>query len=636
MASCQLCIAQRAKRNLLHQFSKEMIQQSLLPVEQWKPFPQTAESWSTILPDSIRQKIIRNGEQYNNQPFASLPATVMLEFKNTGNRTNYEQVSFDKRHQLFSLLLAESVEQKGRFIPTIVNGIWSLCEESYWGVPAHLYLQKDGSGLVNVNDPSVDLFVSETAVILALTDYLIGKQLDAFSPLLRKRIYDEVDNRMLTPLEKDSERYGYLGGAKGERIVNNWNPWVISNWVTALLLLEKNNDRRVQELHHALLLLDNYIDGLGSDGAVDEGPSYWFGAVGKLFDALNIVESATGGKITIYNDPVIQKAGSYIYKMHIHDNYFIPIADAAPVINADGLLLYRIGKAVKDTAMQNFGAWAFHNIDDNALLSKEFARPRKLWNLLALKDCTAETGKDPALTDVWLESIQVMAARSRNGLFVATHGGHNAESHNHNDVGDVMVYAYGKPVIVDVGLGTYTAKTFSNERYTLWYNTSAYHNLPVINGIQQQAGRSFEATGVVYTANVKTAKLQMDIAKAWPAEAGVQQWKRTVLLEKEQNRVVLADEFKLASAVPLTQTFMTPCTTDIQQTGKIIFNVEGKRIELQYDAKSWEVSKETLLLNQPDEKRIADNWNNGPLYRILLKSKADKSSGKFTYKIQMR
>jgi len=57
---------------------------------------------------------------------------------------------------------------------------------------------------------------------------------------------------------------------------------------------------------------------------------------------------------------------------------------------------------------------------------------------------------------------------------------------------------------------------------------------------------------------------------------------------------------------------------------------------LQYDAKAWEVSKESLPLNQPDEKRIADNWNNGPLYRILLKSKANKSSGKFIYKILMR
>ncbi len=634
--SCCLLHAQVSKRNLLHRFTAAHITVSLLPLEQWKPFPQTAEAWGAVLPGNIVQQVIRNGEQYLNKPFTSLPASLMLEYKLNGNRTNYEKVSFGKRHQLFSLVLAESVEQKGRFTESIINGVWSLCEESYWGVPAHLYLQQDGPGLVNVIDPSVDLFVSETAAILALTDYLLGKQLDAVSALLRKRIYAEINERLLTPLEKNSEHYAYLGGADGRRIVNNWNPWVISNWVTALLLLEKDAGRRTNELAHALELLDNYINGLGTDGAVDEGPSYWFGAVGKLFDALNMIESATNGRLSIYNEPVIRLAGSYIYKMHISGNYFISIADAAPKINADGLLLYRVGKAVKDTTMMHFGAWAYQHIDDNSLLSDEFARPRKLWNLLAVKECAAAAGKDPALTDVWLESIQVMAARSRNGLFVAAHGGHNAESHNHNDVGDVIVYANGKPVIVDVGLGTYTAKTFSNERYSLWYNSTAYHNLPVINGIQQQAGRQFEAKQVSYSTNAKTSTLQMDIGAAWPAEAGIQQWKRTILLEKDKGRALITDDYKATTALQsLTQTFMTSCPVNMQQPGKLIFQVDNKtQVELSYDSKLWQITKEELKLTQPDEKRIADNWNGGPLWRILLKNKVNKSSGKFLYVIK--
>jgi enterochelin esterase-like enzyme len=630
-----LSLAQVTKRNLLSRFSKEQIAQSLLPAGQWKPFPQTAEAWKAVLPDSTIQQIIHDGEQYLNKPFATIPASVMLDFKRTGIRTTYEDLSFGKRYQLFSLVLAEMVEGKGRFTESIMNGIWSLCEESYWGINAHLYLQNDNSGLADVDDPSVDLFVSETAAILALTDYLVGSQLDAISPLLRKRIYEEVNTRMLLPLEKNSDRFGYLGGTDGRRVVNNWNPWVISNWITALLLLEKNETRRVQELHHALILLDNYINGLGTDGAVDEGPSYWFGAVGKLFDALNMLESATSGKLSIYNEPVIRLSGSYIYKMHIAGNNFISIADAAPKISADGLLLYRIGKAVNDTAMKDFGVWAYHHIDDNPVLSKEFARPRKLWNLLALEEVAAKQAIDPVLKDAWLESIQVMVARSANGLMVAAHGGHNAESHNHNDVGDVLVYSHGKPVIIDVGAGTYTAKTFSNERYSLWYNSTAYHNLPVINGVQQQAGKEFEAKQVHYTANDKKAQLQMDIGAAWPAAAGVQQWKRTVTLDKEHNRASVTDEYKLDKpATQLTQTFMTSCVTTISQPGKIIFDVPNEKpVQLEYDARSWEVTKEELLLTQPDEKRIADNWNNGPLWRILLNSKGNKKEGKFLYTI---
>lgn len=44
----------------------------------------------------------------------------------------------------------------------------------------------------------------------------------------------------------------------------------------------------------------------------------------------------------------------------------------------------------------------------------------------------------------------------------------NLERHNHNDIGQFIVYADGKPVIIDVGVETYTAKTFSERRYEIW------------------------------------------------------------------------------------------------------------------------------------------------------------------------
>ena len=189
------------------------------------------------------------------------------------------------------------------------------------------------------------------------------------------------------------------------------------------------------------------------------------------------------------------------------------------------------------------------------------------------------------LEDVWLKSIELMIARTDKGLFVAAHGGHNAESHNHNDVGDLILYADGEPVIIDVGSGTYTSKTFSKDRYTLWYNTSAYHNLPSINGFQQQAGRQFEAKNVIYTANSVHTQLKMDIAAAYPAEAGIKQWIRTVNVEKKTNRIIVKDNYTSASPLKqLTQTFMTICPTDIQQPGKIIFDVAGKKVLMEYDA----------------------------------------------------
>ena len=396
-------LSQQKELNLLSRYSKEEVAQALIPLLQWHPFPRTAKEWQDILPDTIREEIIRQAEQLVTMPFQPLPATLMLEYVRTGNRSNYEAVSFHKREQLFTLALAESIEKKGRFTNAIANGVWSICEESFWGVPAHIGLQKAGVGLADVEDPVVDLFAAETAAALAMTDYLAGNELDSVSPLLRKRIYYEANRRMLNSLERESNRYWYF-----KEHTNNWNPWITSNWMITLLLLEKNEQRRASELYHAMKLTDIYLNELGQDGAIDEGPGYWFDAVGRFFVELNVIESTTAGRISFFKETLTRLLASYIYKTHIGGNYFVSIADAYPVLHPDGLMIYRFGKAVNDTNMQNFGAYFFHKGGD--FNREEFTMADRLWNFTVMKECYKEKGNEPLLKDVWLKSIELMVS----------------------------------------------------------------------------------------------------------------------------------------------------------------------------------------------------------------------------------
>jgi len=256
----------------------------------------------------------------------------------------------------------------------------------------------------------------------------------------------------------------------------------------------------------------------------------------------------------------------------------------------------------------------------------------RLWNFTEIKNLNKGKGNEPLLDDVWLKSIELMVARTSKGLFAAAHGGHNAESHNHNDVGDFIIYADGEPVIIDVGSGTYTAKTFSKDRYNLWYNTSAYHNLPSINGIQQQAGRQFEARNVKYTFNSELAQLKMDITAAYPVEAGLKQWIRTVSVEKKKNTIIVKDSFISDTTLEkLTQSFMTTCETDIKEPGKIIFNVAGTKVLMEYNADKWDIRKEEALTHSPDEKKLEDNWGHRPIWRLQLTCKKLLAKDNFTY-----
>ena len=126
--------------------------------------------------------------------------------------------------------------------------------------------------------------------------------------------------------------------------------------------------------------------------------------------------------------------------------------------------------------------------------------------------------------------IQVAAGRRRAGppVSICALGGHNAESHNHNDVGNFVVYLDGNPVLIDVGVESYTAKTFSSKRYEIWTMQSAFHNLPTINGVMQAAGRQYEARDVSFHADDAAAEFSADLAAAYPKEAAVEKWRRTV------------------------------------------------------------------------------------------------------------
>ncbi|WP_324679090.1 heparinase II/III domain-containing protein [Hymenobacter sp. GOD-10R] len=625
LVSTTLAHAQVTPRDILsRRYSVEAVRAALLPRGQWVPYPRTPAAWQQALPDSVRRRVVQAGEAAQSLAFAAIPATTMLDFVRNGNRSRYEQASFGKRSQLMTLVLAESVEGQGRFLDAIANGVWSICEESFWGVSAHLGGQKGGSGLPNVEDRIVDLFDAETAADLALTDYFVGEQLAKVSPLVRPRIYYETNLRLFQPLLAQPDRYEYL--KKGTK-VNNWNPWIMSNWLVATLLLEPDEARRSQMTRAALEGLDLYLNGLGEDGGCDEGPSYWFVAGGSVFDALEILHSASAGKIDVYREPLIRNMASYVYKMHIAGQYFVDFSDADPTMRPDGLMLYRFGQRLQDPTLMQFGRWAYSTFGTDALPSptgqyrQEFNRQRRLDDLLTIKQIpSSKVSSFAGAPTVWFPDVQVMNARSQKGLFVATHGGHNAESHNHNDVGDFIVYVDGQPVIIDVGRGTYTAKTFSPKRYDIWFNTSQFHNLPIINGLGQLNGREFEARAVRETATKQASTLDLDIAKAYPASAGIQRWHRTVALNRKDETVRIEDDYVLSAApTSLQQVFMTVCPVNTAEPGKVVFqSTNNQKVTLHYDPALWQASSEVVPLTAPEDATLGAKWDNRPIRRVLL------------------
>ena len=245
------------------------------PNSEWPP--QADDSfWRDSIPTEMRQSYIAYGKQYLGKPWATLPWTVFAENKINGNRVNYERLCFDKRRQLAALVMAEIMENKGRFLNDIIDGIGSFCEETWWGIPAHYNKRIPLTG-----QQEVDLFNAETASLIAWTRYMLQKPFEQFSPDLCQRIDHEIEQRILVPaLSKD---YWW------KKASMNWNPWICSNWLTCVLICEHDNTRKQQAIAQIEKATQAFIDAYPSDGGCDEGPGYWDRAAASMFEVTRLL-----------------------------------------------------------------------------------------------------------------------------------------------------------------------------------------------------------------------------------------------------------------------------------------------------------------------------------------------------------
>ncbi len=607
-------------------YPQEKVAKVLMPREQWRPWPKWSDrkAWES-LPEPVRKDLIANGEKYLRYGWPDLPATLFLEYAREGNRSRYEHEHFARRTALTDLIVAECVEGKGRFLDDIANGVWAICEESFWGVPAHVGAQKAGSGLPDPAEPVVDLFAAETGESLAWTCYLLGERLDRVSPMIRKRIEYEIERRILTPcLTRDD--FGWMGFSGGR--VNNWNPWCNSNWLACALLVEPDESRRIAAVAKIVRSLDYFFDAYDDDGGCDEGPGYWSRAGGSLFDCLELLRSATNGAIDVYDRPLVKEIGRYICRVHIAGDYFVNFADASAKASPPGELVYRYGKRIGDEQLAAFGTYMFtkeHGDGSGFTGGGGYTVGRYLPEIFNAAEVRASQAKPALVPDVWLNGIQVMTARCKegttDGFFIAAKGGHNAESHNHNDVGNFIVFRDGRPILIDVGVETYSRKTFSSQRYEIWTMQSAYHNLPTINGVMQSPGRQFAAKDVNYEADNSHAQLRLNLVATYPKQAGVKSWVRTMRLNRGKDIVVTEDYALEQPAGEITLSLMTPCKVQVQKEGRLLLETADTSeprvaVRVLYDEARLKAAVEMI---QVEDGRLRAAWP-GQMTRILLKA----------------
>jgi hypothetical protein len=621
LAAVFLCSASYGaeKKVLSTSFPREVLSEILIAPRSLAPVPQIGDPyWQQAVPAGIRESYIKAGEQYLDKPWTVLPMSLFSEFVTNGNRTNYQNARSQRYAQLNSLVMAELYENRGRFMKDIIDGIWAVCEETWWGIPAHYNADKEpDKAWIKVSLPdvqTVDLFNAEAAGQLAWINYVLRPRFDEFSPLVSQRLEAEIKRRVIDSALAETE--WWMSSAM------NWNTWICSNWLTCVLFVEPDRETQLRSVEKILACLDYFLDGYPDDGGCDEGPGYWNHAAGSLYENLHLLGLATGGKIDLSKDRKIINMGSFIYKTYIGNGYGVNFADASPQVSPTFGVLYQFGKYVGDPVMMQYAAISAQRsgfTPQGGSRMRGASPNRDLMFTKYLNEFFEVEPREPTVFSSWLPDLQVITAHSKrgsnDGLYFAAKGGHNDESHNHNDVGSFLIYNDTKPVLVDVGSAPYTALTFVDAtRYTLWPMQSGFHNCPKINGRDQQYGPQYAARNATSRISDRNVVFSVDVAGAYPPEAKVSSWVRNFNFARGR-QLDVEERIQLTEFVePSEIMLVTPYEVAVESDNLLRLTLGDDVRHVKFDARK--LSARIEQVDMSEDPSMERRW--GKLRRIRL------------------
>ena len=462
-------------------------------------------------------------------PIPDLPDDLYLEFSRNGNRTHYQEPYFKRLNALTALLLGECLENKGRFIPGIVANIDAICAERSWTMPAH-----DASLSCFNGTPHIDLGSSHRTVTLAFAYDWLGDRLPAET---RKKIVDECDRRTFQPYlatcrepnakKRVRRHWWYEGG-------NNWNSVCNSCVVRAALAMIEDRRLRAEFVAAAEHTVPYAMKGYTDDGYCSEGMGYWNYGYGHHLTLGLAVRAATGGKVNLFGDPKHRAVMMYPYGYQLMSWNSPHFADGGGNPSAVLLALQR----------QVFPDIVCRRAAEQDLLAGDLT-------VISLRAFGQDPG--PAYTGgfdtlpirTWFPDAQVLISRGvwpkvTKRLSIAIKGGHNAELHNHNDVGSYAIMLDGTEMGGDPGGETYTRRTFSKERYVSKVLNSYGHPVPVVGGKLQKGGRAAAAKVLRTEFTDEKDVVELDCTAAYDVPA-LKSLVRTMTFDRANSSITITD-----------------------------------------------------------------------------------------------
>jgi hypothetical protein len=477
---------------------------------------------------------IKSAEKLLAAPFPAWSDERYLDFSRTGRRPDGEKMLRDRNSWLATLVWAECLENRGRFIPRITEIITQLVDQPTWTLPAH----DRALGSFHRTAYVVDLESSRFAHDLAQCLHLLGDKLPAglrasVHAALRQRIFDPV----LVSL-RGGKGHFWLG------IENNWNSVCLAGVTGAALATLPDHRERAVFVAAAEHYSRNFIHGFGEDGACSEGLGYYNFGFGYYIILREAIWQATAGRLDLFNDPKVRSIATYGLRLEITPGVYPAIADCRVGTRTDPRILWYCSRVL------GLGLARYE--------SGDFRRPGELAHTSLYTFANSASAARPAATPApeiapglglrsYFDATGLLICRPAPGgrLGAALQGGHNNESHNHNDVGSFTVALGGEVPVGDPGgPHAYTADTFGPLRYTKFQMfRSRTHPVPLVAGHEQIPGRAAAAKVIQTRFSADEDVFVLDLAAAYKVPSLRKLVRTFTFSRKGAGALAVSDEF---------------------------------------------------------------------------------------------
>lgn len=466
-------------------------------------------SWDSLYHSGEFAGWIAEADSISALPFPKLTDAIYMSYFGGKDSETSKRFIMKRRMLLARMIWAECLTNKGTYMPAILNALNDILNSRTWTFPAEDQKKLNYEGKLYTIGLSSSAYGADMAQAL----YLLNSRLPAE---MKQRMQDALWQRIFEPVLNAIKNNNANGEFTWLIDTGNHNSVTLSYVTLAALTVIEDKHQRAVFASIGERYSQNFLTGYLEDGYCTEGIGYFSYGFSHYVMLREILWQSTNGKIDLFKDPKVKKMAFFAPAMEIINGVYPAISDSEQYSKPWPQVMYYVNKDL------GLGLEAYNDvsatIDQPALYYLMYFFP----NAATASTKAVDTVRTTAIRD-YFDKAGVLTVRPARGstlnMGATLKGGHNAEHHNHNDVGSYTIVVGDELLTGDVGLATYTPKYFGKERYTLFKTISSYgHNVPLINGVQQHYGKDARAAVIAaeFTPDSDVFNLDMTSAYADP------------------------------------------------------------------------------------------------------------------------